>query len=220
MKHFSAILAILVILAVLPSVASAATIEGTVYDMSLQKASAVVSIDTVPKQQTVTVDGAYSFEVPAGSYMLSAETVQKDYKADESVVVETEGTYTLDIILFPSFEEERELMEEAESFSLDEMPVADYSLILLAGIVVIIIALAFIGLKVRKLKPVHPKPLSADLDKAIRFIRKNGGRVSQKDLRQEFHLSEAKISLMVTELESMGLVKRIKKGRGNVIVLH
>ncbi|MHC1584962.1 MAG: helix-turn-helix transcriptional regulator, partial [Candidatus Syntropharchaeia archaeon] len=32
-------------------------------------------------------------------------------------------------------------------------------------------------------------------------------------------LSEAKISLMITDLENRGLVTKIKKGRGNVIIL-
>lgn len=217
MKGF---LALLMVLALVPSLASAATIHGNVYDMSLQKAPAVVSVDTVPKQQSVALEGSYSFEVAEGSYTLSAATVSGDQRAEETLVVESEGDYTLDLILFPSFEEEQALIEEAEGFDMEGEAPADYSLLLLAGIVVIIIALAFIGMKVRKLKPVQPKPLSADLDRAVRYIRQHGGRVNQKDLRKEFNLSEAKISLMVTEMESMGLVKRIKKGRGNVIVLQ
>jgi uncharacterized membrane protein len=214
MKWF---LALVMVLAMLPSAASAATIHGNVYDMSLQKASAMVSVDTVPRQQSVAVDGSYSFEVPEGSYTLSASTVSGDQKAEEALVVESEGDYTLDLILFPTFEEEQALIEEAEGFSMDEAPPADYSVLILSGIIVIIIALAFIGQRLRKLKPVQPKPLSHDLDRAVRYIRQHGGRVNQKDLRKEFNLSEAKISLMVTEMESMGLVK---KGRGNIIVLQ
>jgi uncharacterized membrane protein len=214
------ILVLLVVLALVPSIASAATIKGNVYDMSLSKASAIVSIDTVPKQQAVTADGGYSFEVPLGSYILSARTVSGPLStANESIVVASEGTYNLDIILFPSFEEEESIIEEAESMDIpsDDAP-ADYSLLILAGIVVIIAALVFIGFSMRRMKPVQQKPLPADLDRMMRYIKKEGGRVSQKDLRKEFHLSEAKISLMVTELESLGLVKKIKKGRGKGVV--
>ena len=32
-------------------------------------------------------------------------------------------------------------------------------------------------------------------------------------------MSEAKISLMIAELEHKGLVEKIKKGRGNIVVL-
>lgn len=52
------------------------------------------------------------------------------------------------------------------------------------------------------------------------LIKKEGGRTTQKNIRREIPLSEAKISLLITELEHKGKVKRIKKGRGNVIVLQ
>ena len=53
----------------------------------------------------------------------------------------------------------------------------------------------------------------------IRIIKENKGRITQKDIRKQIPLSEAKISLMITELEDKGIVKRIKKGRGNIIIL-
>ena len=43
--------------------------------------------------------------------------------------------------------------------------------------------------------------------------------MTQKDLRKHFAMSEAKISLMITELESLKKIKKIKKGRGNIIIL-
>ena len=58
-----------------------------------------------------------------------------------------------------------------------------------------------------------------DLNRVIEIIKKEGGRIHQKELRKRLGLSEAKISLMVTELENKNKVERIKKGRGNVIVL-
>ena len=44
--------------------------------------------------------------------------------------------------------------------------------------------------------------------------------MKSKDIRKAFGLSEAKASLIITELEHKNLVKRIKKGRGNVIILN
>ena len=41
----------------------------------------------------------------------------------------------------------------------------------------------------------------------------------QKDIRKNFPSSEAKISLILTELEEKGIIKKIKRGRGNIIVL-
>ncbi|MEW5896285.1 MAG: hypothetical protein AB1668_01205 [Nanoarchaeota archaeon] len=58
------------------------------------------------------------------------------------------------------------------------------------------------------------------LDKALEIIRKHEGRITQKELRREMlYLSEAKISLILTELEHKGWIEKIKKGRGNVIIL-
>ncbi|MBR9690675.1 winged helix-turn-helix transcriptional regulator, partial [Candidatus Woesearchaeota archaeon] len=59
-----------------------------------------------------------------------------------------------------------------------------------------------------------------DLEKIILIIKKHGKRITQKELRKEIPLSEAKISLMISELEDEGKIKRIKKGRGNIIVLQ
>ncbi|PIU72321.1 hypothetical protein COS79_03525, partial [Candidatus Woesearchaeota archaeon CG06_land_8_20_14_3_00_33_13] len=56
-------------------------------------------------------------------------------------------------------------------------------------------------------------------DGIIKIIKDNKGRVTQKEIRKQIPLSEAKISLMITELEDKGIVKRIKKGRGNIIIL-
>jgi len=53
----------------------------------------------------------------------------------------------------------------------------------------------------------------------LSIIRDRGGRVTQKDLRLRLNCSEAKASLMITDLEDRGLVRKMKKGRGNVIIL-
>lgn len=62
--------------------------------------------------------------------------------------------------------------------------------------------------------------LPDDLREVLRIIEKGGGRITQLDLRKGLPYSEAKVSLMVTDLESRGIVKKIKKGRGNVIILN
>ncbi|MFC1723099.1 hypothetical protein ACFL0V_03090 [Nanoarchaeota archaeon] len=52
------------------------------------------------------------------------------------------------------------------------------------------------------------------------ILKKEGGRATQKEIRKHIPLSEAKISLMIAELESQGKVKKVKKGRGNIIILN
>lgn len=54
----------------------------------------------------------------------------------------------------------------------------------------------------------------------LSILRKNDGRMTQKELRKELmHLSEAKVSLLLTELEHKGKIEKIKRGRGNVVVV-
>ena len=62
--------------------------------------------------------------------------------------------------------------------------------------------------------------ITFDTEGVLNFIKDEGGRTTQKDIRKKIPLSEAKISLMISELESSGDVKKIKKGRGNIIVLN
>ena len=58
-----------------------------------------------------------------------------------------------------------------------------------------------------------------DLNKIVEIIKEEGGRVTQKEIRKQIPLSEAKISLMVAELGHKGVIQKIKKGRGNIIIL-
>ena len=59
-----------------------------------------------------------------------------------------------------------------------------------------------------------------DLSKVLEVIKKNDGRITQKEIRKQLSLSEAKISLVISQLESEKKIKKIKKGRGNIIILN
>jgi uncharacterized membrane protein len=62
-----------------------------------------------------------------------------------------------------------------------------------------------------------------ELDKyaleVLEILKKSGNRLTQKELRDKMPIGEAKVSLIVAELEELGYVKKIKQGRGNIIVL-
>ena len=62
--------------------------------------------------------------------------------------------------------------------------------------------------------------LPDDLKEIIHILESQGGRMTQKDLRAKLNCSEAKVSLMITDLEDRGLVYKVKKGRGNIILLR
>tara|TARA_Y100000034_G_scaffold136719_1_gene215168 strand:- start:4236 stop:4595 length:360 start_codon:yes stop_codon:yes gene_type:complete len=58
-----------------------------------------------------------------------------------------------------------------------------------------------------------------DMGKVLSILKREGGRINQKDLRKMFAMSEAKMSLLISELEAKNKVEKIKKGRGNIIIL-
>ena len=62
-------------------------------------------------------------------------------------------------------------------------------------------------------------PLSTDLREVLDVIRGHRGRITQKDLRSRLEYSEVKVSLMLSELEKRGLIKKFKNGRENIVVL-
>ncbi|RXA19957.1 MarR family transcriptional regulator [Methanosarcina sp. MSH10X1] len=62
-------------------------------------------------------------------------------------------------------------------------------------------------------------PLSADLCEVLDIIRGHKGRISQKHLRSRLVYSEVKVSLLLSELEKRGLIKKLKHGRENIVVL-
>jgi len=61
--------------------------------------------------------------------------------------------------------------------------------------------------------------LPQDLKEIVEILENLGGRMTQIDLRGRLNCSEAKVSLMITDLEDRGLVHKVKKGRGNIILL-
>jgi len=81
-----------------------------------------------------------------------------------------------------------------------------------------------VEVKEEKIQPM-PLPiqsnnsLNKDAQSVVEMLKRYGGRMNQKELREKTNLGEAKLSLIVAELESMQLVKKIKHGRGNIIVL-
>ena len=102
-----------------------------------------------------------------------------------------------------------------------EVPNIDDNISLLWTIPVLIIIAGIILLFYRRRKKtINENVFEEDLaHKVLEIIKKEGGRMNQKDLRKLFPYSEAKISLVIAELESKGKIEKIKKGRGNIIVL-
>jgi len=213
-----------VILLILIDIAAAATIHGTVYNLDLDKQqNAIVTVNSTPKQTFVSKDGTYTFELPAGSYEIKAE--YNDDTVTETISIKEQGTYVLDLILFPSFFDD-ELLEEIEEPILEDeyfkepTPAIYYIITIIAAVAIgLVIYLIIKYKKVLKVMKTPEEIAEEDVaDKIYEFIKKNK-RVLQKQIRKKFPSSEAKISLILKELEHKGKIEKIKKGRGNLIIL-
>jgi uncharacterized membrane protein len=204
---------------------SAATIHGSVYDISLNLVqNAVLEVSSQPKQYFVAKNGTYSFDLNPGKYQIKASYSKGntiEAIASENISIMDDGSYVLDFILFPSFSDESELIsEEIASEESDETTPKNYMGFVMVGLA---LGIGLIILTAKKLwgksakKPVYEED---SLNQLVSIIKAKGGRTTQKEIRKELPLSEAKISLMLTELEDKGIIKKIKKGRGNIILLN
>ena len=227
------------IFVLLSNIVFAATIHGTVYSLYLEKQeNAVVTVDSIPKQTYVAKDASYFFELTTGDYNVTAVYKEGNLvkaEATESISIEKQGDYVVDLILFPVFYEEEEILKETEEIDIDDEYFKDE--ISTTDIILFIIAVAGLGfviyliLKYKKVltevskevektaKEVEKTKVPDESKDVIDFIKKKGRRVTQKEIRKNFPSSEAKVSLIISDLEDKGIVKKIKKGRGNIIFL-
>lgn len=193
--------------------ANGAVIEGNVYTWELKKIKAIVEINTTPKQRVVAENGSYSFTVSEGDYVIIAYT--DDLFCEENVSITGNGTYRIDLILFPKLEYDVNFTEP--SFELEENN--HQNIIFFAVIIVSITAFAIVVIVIKRKSKSDNSELPEDLVQVLEILRKSGGRATQKELREKTGWSEAKLSLVLTDLERRGLIEKYKRGRGNVIFL-
>jgi len=216
-----------------------ATVHGTIYELwtfkPLENVAIKVYSDSTIQQQIFATDGTYSLSLHPGSYTIMAKYYRGNtllYDTEESITLRENENLTLDLIMFPTFDEN----ELPENFEIPDIPIEGAESITIWLTLVVVLALvvtgagAFYYLKIlpkKKLagaeKPEGPAVkivgLPDDLKEVMDAIRASGGRINQVELRRKLPYSEAKVSLMISDLEDRGLVRKIKKGRGNIIVL-
>jgi len=216
----------------LASVSLAATVHGTIYDWSTLEplGDSIVYVNSTPAQQLVSRDGNYSFELPIGDYEIVARYYENNglaLETEESITIETDGRYLLDLIMFPAIDLGEPLFNETEP-NLEEQylyaPQDNWLTIVFLSIIMTAVIL-FIASKLvigRKKElgeepaPEKAKRLPKEAAQVLEIIKKEQ-RLTQKELRKKLPWSEAKVSLIVADLEERGLIKKIKKGRGNIL---
>ena len=161
-------------------------------------------------------------------YEIDARQYEKNYVVsytNENVTVRQDGNYVLDLVLFPEIETGGEDSYPIEvNESILDSPSNNYPILWIALAFAVLAAFKYYMKKWFNKKYNLEKKNSefsedSGLEDIVKIIKNEGGRATQKDIRKKIPLSEAKISLMIAELEHKGVVEKIKKGRGNIIIL-
>lgn len=227
--------------------AHAAAVHGSIYtwsDFEKPLKNAIIEINSTPVQSKVATDGTYSFEnLPPGNYSIVAKYYRNnmlEYTTEEEIkIIDREGNFNIDLLLFPPTEPESEYLADINLTSQMDTAAGDNDIIY---IMLAIVALAAFGIyyyihyirgrkaPIEPARDTAPQPdastgtriieLPPELRDLYNLIIKTGGRTTQKELRKRLSYSEASVSLMLDDLESRGLIKKIKKGRSNIIIAN
>lgn len=211
-----------------------ATIKGNIYDLGLNPLNGViVTIDTMPQQVFIVTDNSYEFIVKEGNYQITAN-YEDDLFTSENITIVDNGTYKLDLILLPSITgieltnfENEDMNINLNNNNLDDKSKSQF------GLLFILIVIAFIALAIVFFANIFfAKKFQLEIDESTesleddqimidisKKLKDNGGSLTQKDLRKELGIGEAKLSVILTQLENDKLIEKIKKGRGNIIRL-
>lgn len=214
----------------------AATITGVIYDDQFEPLrKAVVYINTEPEQQLVSQYGAYIFTVePNATYIIRATFTQngitKEF-AREEIIVSRPGTYTVDLIPKEGFIFAVEFEDTIRNRLMYRFETHFWQFISVAFIIIIILlaslffTIRFFLKRITVIRSEKQEQFTLNDDdvikkKIISILEKANNSVSQKEIRKHFALSEAKISLVLSEMERDNSIRKNKIGRKNVIELQ
>ncbi len=223
--------------------AQAAKVYGTIYewsDLETPLKNTIVEVNSTPSQYVVSTTGTYSFNLSSGNYLIKAKYYRNnilEYAAEDEIRIDREGDYVHDLLLFPPTELENEYLGDINLTGDLELKSESNLKYYIITIIIVFAALFILyWMRKKKNKPIEQeaeetieippekiaktesKELPEDLRGIYELILKKGGRVTQKELRKEVKYGEAKVSLLIADLENRGLVKKIKKGRANIII--
>jgi len=172
-----------------------------------------------------------------------------EYFAEENITLPENGDFVLDIIMFPALFEEALFEYNESEITVDETlfkgvgeekrTIISAPFSIAAVMLIIVILIAFYAKKMTEKEkheaakgeekkiaeedlhePQIAQEMPGDLNELVDMILQEGGRTTQHELREKLRCSEAKLSLMLADLEDRGIIKKIKKGRGNIIVMQ
>ncbi|MCX9083842.1 MAG: hypothetical protein OIN87_03470 [Candidatus Methanoperedens sp.] len=195
-------------------------------------------------QYKVSGDGTYSFDVAPGKYILKAKYFIDnilEFSGEEKLQIDKpDESRNLDLLIFPPTDLDYEYLADINlTGELDpgKSNITNYIILIIFVLLISIILLFLIRRTKNKtaiseedeipeeaplnnIPPMKKKTddLPEDLRELYDTILKKGGRTTQKEIRKDAKYGEAKVSLMLADLEDRGLVKKIRKGRSNIII--
>jgi uncharacterized membrane protein len=241
------VLIIILFLAGFISGARAAIVNGSVYEWSdfekpLKNVIIEVEENSTRVQYKILPTGEYNFDLPPGNYTIRVKYYRNNILeliGEDKIQIDNADEYrSFDLLLFPPTDTEYEylgdinLTEDINTRSETNY----YTYIALFLIMLLLVSIIFYRSRRHKSSTGEitvnepssaPAPiivenkhieLPSDLHELYSQIQKMGGRATQKELRDKVAYSEAKVSLMLDDLENRGLIKKIKKGRSNIII--
>ncbi len=194
--------------ALFASFCSAGYVYGDVYQENLEKLNrTIISIDGPFSYQLVTEKGNYSIFLPEGEYRISASSLDSDddfaLYAEETVKVGSQDQ-KVDLVL-----------KKAD---------ADYLPFLGA---LAILAIVFLWSNHhwhasktairREPEKKAKQELDADAKRTLKALDSFEGRATQKEIKGALGFSDSKLSLILTELEQLGHIKKFRRGRANIV---
>ncbi|HNT60658.1 MAG TPA: hypothetical protein PKJ97_01630, partial [Candidatus Bilamarchaeaceae archaeon] len=210
----------------------AANLSGSIYSMDSFDAvqGVVVKAEGASTYQAFSTDGTYAMDIPAGEYTVKAfyypEGKLGGYAEDRIMLGEGGASY--DFVLFAPDEFEAVVGFDVPGLD-EEIPEQEHDLAPLiflgAALGVAVVALAYFFMKRKMLEgaveKIHleKKKLDEEEKKVLEILGNSEGMRNQKELREIMKCTEAKMSLLVSGLEAQGYVKRIKRGRENIVKL-
>ncbi|SFM78266.1 DUF7343 domain-containing protein [Methanolobus profundi] len=183
MKLISIIVPIAMIL-MFSGVAAAdiATVHGVAYEWSTFEPldNAIVAVNSTPAQSMVAKYGVYSFELPNGTYQITASYYEDDqltYYADDLITVSDEGSYVLDILLLPSYSSSVNTTATTTSEDVTSSTTEDRNPLIIGALLVVVVLLAILALQMkqrpqapaasRKAKPMSHPPVTPEVTEKL-----------------------------------------------------
>ncbi|MHC1571091.1 MAG: DUF7343 domain-containing protein [Methermicoccaceae archaeon] len=206
---------------------AAALVHGTIYQWDTLEPlpNVLIDVNTTPHQTVLSKTGTYSLLLQNGTYRINMTYIVDGIptlSASKTIAVSGNGSYVLDVLLFPVNETTPELYETSTQ-SETSFP----WVVLVLGVLAVLLPVltyayrsGWVRLRTTEPPPKNePSELPDDITQALEIIAQAGGRITQRELRERLGGSEARVSLLVSELVHRGLVEKVKVGRGNVIYL-